>query len=72
VSQRGPRGVGRHVSEELERLADERGDRTMVVSATPSFNAVRFYLHQGFEPMAEPLPELYEHEPEDEHLHKRL
>jgi hypothetical protein len=30
------------------------------------------YLHQGFEPMAEPLPELYELEPEDVHLQKRL
>jgi hypothetical protein len=44
----------------------------MVVSATPSLNTVRFYLHQGFEPMAEPLPELYELEPEDVHLQKRL
>jgi hypothetical protein len=33
---------------------------------------VRFYLHRGFEPMAEALPELYELEPEDVHLQKRL
>jgi GNAT superfamily N-acetyltransferase len=65
-------GIGRHLSEELERLAREGGDTTMVVSATPSFNTVRFYVHQGFEPMAEPLPELYELEPEDVHLQKRL
>ena len=44
----------------------------MVVSATPSLNTVRFYLHRGFEPTAEPLPELYELEPEDVHLRKVL
>jgi GNAT superfamily N-acetyltransferase len=65
-------GIGRHLSEELERLAREGGDTTMVVSATPSLNTVRFYLQRGFEPTAEPLPELYELEPEDVHLHKRL
>ena len=53
-------GIGRHLSEELERLARAGGDRTMVVSATPSLNTVRFYLRRGFEPTAEPLPELYE------------
>jgi GNAT superfamily N-acetyltransferase len=65
-------GIGRHLSEELERLAREGGDTTMVVSATPSLNTVRFYLRKGFSPMAEPLPELYELEPEDVHLQKRL
>lgn len=65
-------GIGRHLSEELELLARQWGDTTIVVSATPSFNTVRFYLHQGFEPMAEPLPELYELEPEDVHMQKRL
>jgi GNAT superfamily N-acetyltransferase len=65
-------GIGQHLSEELERLAREGGDTTMVVSATPSLNTVRFYLHRGFSPMVKPLPELYELEPEDVHLHKRL
>ena len=65
-------GIGQRLSEELERLAREGGDTTMVVSATPSLNTVRFYLHRGFEPTAEPLPELYELEPEDVHLQKRL
>jgi GNAT superfamily N-acetyltransferase len=65
-------GIGRHLSEELERLGREGDDTTMVVSATPSLNTVRFYLHRGFEPTAEPLPELYELEPEDVHLQKRL
>jgi GNAT superfamily N-acetyltransferase len=65
-------GIGGHLSEELERLAREGGDTTMVVSATPSLNTVRFYLRRGFEPTAEPLPELYELEPEDVHLRKPL
>jgi len=65
-------GIGRHLSEELDRLAREAGDTAMVVSATPSLNTVRFYLNRGFEPTAEPLPELYELEPQDVHLQKRL
>jgi GNAT superfamily N-acetyltransferase len=65
-------GVGGHVSRELERFARERGDTTMVVSAVPSANTVDFYLGRGFEPMAEPLPELYALEPEDVHMRKRL
>jgi hypothetical protein len=44
----------------------------MVVSATPSLNTVRFYLQRGFEPTADPLPELYELEPDDVHLQKDL
>jgi GNAT superfamily N-acetyltransferase len=65
-------GIGGHLSEELEWLAREQGDTMVVVSATPSLNTVRFYRRRGFEPMAEPLPELYELEPEDVHLEKRL
>ena len=66
------RGVGGHLSEELERLARDHGDTTMVVSATPSLNTVRFYRRRGFEPMAEPLQELHELEPEDVHMEKQL
>ena len=66
------RGVGGRLSEELERLARDHGDTAMVVSATPSLNTVRFYRRRGFEPMAKPLPELYELEPEDVHMEKRL
>ena len=65
-------GIGRHLSDELERLAREHGDTTMVVSATPSLNTVRFYRGRGYEPTSEPLPELYELEPEDVHMQKRL
>ena len=66
------RGIGGRLSDELERIAREAGDLEMVVSATPSTNTVHFYLGRGFEPMAEPLPELYELEPEDVHMQKRL
>jgi GNAT superfamily N-acetyltransferase len=65
-------GIGRHLVVELERLAREQGDTAMVVSATPSLNTVLFYLGRGFEPMAEPLPELHELEPEDVHMQKSL
>lgn len=66
------RGIGGHLSEELERLAREQGDTTMVVSATPSLNTVRFYRQRGFRPMSAALPELYELEPDDVHMQKEL
>jgi GNAT superfamily N-acetyltransferase len=65
-------GVGAALADELERIAREAGDTEMVVSATPSANTVRFYRRRGFEPMAEPLPELFELEPEDVHMRKVL
>lgn len=64
------RGVGSRLSDELERIAHDAGATSMVVSATPSLNTVRFYQRRGFEPMAEPLPELFELEPEDVHMRK--
>ena len=42
----------------------------IVVTATPSGNTVRFYLARGYQPMAQPLPELLELEPEDIHMGK--
>ena len=66
------RGIGSHLSDELEQLVRAQGDSEMVVSATPSLNTVRFYLGRGFEPMSEPLPELYELEPDDIHMEKQL
>jgi ribosomal protein S18 acetylase RimI-like enzyme len=65
-------GIGLRLADELERIARAAGDTAMVVSATPSANTVRFYLGRGFEAMAEPFPELYELEPEDVHMLKRL
>jgi GNAT superfamily N-acetyltransferase len=66
------RGVGGRLCDELEEIARDAGDASMVVSATPSLNTVRFYERRGFRPMPEPLPELYELEPEDVHMEKPL
>ena len=65
-------GIGGALSDRLEEIAARAGDTEMVVSATPSVNTVRFYMNRGFEPMAEPLPELLELEPDDVHLWKQL
>ena len=65
-------GIGRRLSEQLEQIARTAGDSEMVVSATPSENTVRFYLGRGFRPTADPLPELFELEPDDVHMRKVL
>jgi GNAT superfamily N-acetyltransferase len=65
-------GIGSRLSDQLEQIARTAGDSSMVVSATPSENTVRFYLGRGFQPMAEPLAELFELEPEDVHMRKML
>ena len=66
------RGVGRRLSADLDEIARAAGDTSMVVSATPSLNTVRFYLGQGYAPMEEPLPELFVLEPADIHMEKPL
>jgi GNAT superfamily N-acetyltransferase len=66
------RGIGSRLFEQLEQISRTAGDSAMVVSATPSENTVRFYLGRGFRPMAEPLTELFELEPEDVHMHMAL
>ena len=65
-------GIGSRLSEQLEEIARTAGDSEMVVSATPSQNTVRFYLGRGFQPMADPLAELFELEPEDLQMRKIL
>ena len=65
-------GLGGRLCAELESIARDVGDTEMVVTATPSEQTVRFYLRHGYSPMAEPLPELFEEEPDDVHLLKRL
>jgi GNAT superfamily N-acetyltransferase len=65
-------GIGSRLSDQLEQIARTAGDSDMVVSATPSGNTVRFYLGRGFQPMAEPLVELFELEPDDVHMAKVL
>jgi GNAT superfamily N-acetyltransferase len=65
-------GIGSRLSDELEQVARGAGDSEMVVSATPSENTVNFYLGRGYELVAEPLPELFELEPDDMHMRKVL
>ena len=65
-------GIGSRLSEQMEQIARSAGDSHMVVSATPSENTVRFYLGRGFQPIADPVDELFEKEPEDVHMRKVL
>jgi GNAT superfamily N-acetyltransferase len=65
-------GIGSRLSDELEQIARGAGDSEMVVSATPSENTVHFYLGRGYELAAQPLPELFELEPDDVHMRKVL
>ena len=66
------RGIGGQLADELERIARDAGATSIAVSATPTVNTVDFYRRRGYEPMAEPLPELVVLEPEDVHLSKEL
>lgn len=65
-------GLGGRLAADLETIASDAGDTEIVVTATPSENTVRFYLGRGYLPMASPLPELFELEPEDIHLSKPI
>jgi len=61
-------GIARRLTAECIRRAREDGAEQLYVSATPSASAVGFYMDQGFRPVDEPHPELYELEPEDIHM----
>jgi len=63
-------GVGSRLCADLERVAQRAGDTEIVVSATPSENTVRFYMARGYRPLAQPLPDLLELEPDDIHMGK--
>ena len=65
-------GIGSGLLETLVQIARAAGDSEMVVSATPTENTVVFYSRRGFVPDAEPLPELFQREPEDVHMRRRL
>lgn len=64
--------VAQRLTEEVVRLARQRGAKALYVSATPSESAIGFYRSQGFEPTAQVNKELYELEPEDIHMVKLL
>lgn len=63
-------GIGSRLTEDLEQIARRGGGTEIVVTATPSENTVRFYLGRGYRPMARPIPELLELEPDDIHMSK--
>lgn len=65
-------GIGTRLLTEVLRLAKESGAQSIYVSAAPTGSAVGFYRSKGFEPTIEPHPELYEAEPEDIHMTKRI
>jgi GNAT superfamily N-acetyltransferase len=65
-------GVASKLLLEVECLARQAGLQGLYVSATPSQSAVGFYRACGFD-LADPVnPALFELEPEDIHLFKRL
>jgi GNAT superfamily N-acetyltransferase len=65
-------GIAGRLVRALIAWAFETGASHIYVSATPSESAVKFYLLQGFFPTNEPLPELFELEPDDIHMIKNL
>jgi GNAT superfamily N-acetyltransferase len=65
-------GIGSQLVTMVEGYARDGGAEQLYVSATPSQSAVGFYSMKGFEPVEDPLPELYALEPEDIHMVKTL
>ena len=65
-------GLASRLLVEAERMARDRGETGLYVSATPSGSAIGFYRHHGFEPTAHPHPDLFALEPEDIHMIKLL
>jgi GNAT superfamily N-acetyltransferase len=66
------KGVGGRIAAVLIREAKRSGAGKMYVSAIPSGSAIGFYLSQGFTPVATPIPELFELEPDDIHMTKDI
>lgn len=61
-------GIASSIAQRLLAVARDLDARRLYVSATPTQSAVGFYRSLGFRPVAEPLPELFELEPEDVHM----
>lgn len=62
------KGIGAAITRRLLERASALGSKRVYVSAVPSESAVGFYKSFGFDLIAEPLPELYELEPDDIHM----
>lgn len=65
-------GVGTQLIQETFRLAKEHCATDIYVSSIPTKNSVDFYMRHGFRLAEEVHPELYELEPEDIHMVKKL
>lgn len=65
-------GIAGRLVQEIFRLSRDANVASIYVSATPSISAVHFYLRQGFQPTAEPDPQLFALEPEDIHMVRPL
>jgi GNAT superfamily N-acetyltransferase len=65
-------GIATRIVHTLIDWASETGARQIYVSATPSESALGFYLGEGFSPVDELLPELFELNPEDIHMIRNL
>jgi ribosomal protein S18 acetylase RimI-like enzyme len=65
-------GIATALTREVLRLARETGATAVYVSACPSESAQGFYRSLGFSPAVFVHRELYEAEPEDIHMVKRL
>jgi ribosomal protein S18 acetylase RimI-like enzyme len=63
-------GVGVQIATILEVEAIASGANQFYVSATPTGSAIGFYTKFGFKPTDEPVPELFELEPDDIHMLK--
>jgi GNAT superfamily N-acetyltransferase len=65
-------GVATALVRDVAGAAWAAGAAWLYVSAAPSDSAVGFYLSRGFEPTAEPDPELFDLEPKDIHMVRAL
>lgn len=65
-------GIGGKIVEAIITEAKKAGAKRLYVSAVPSGSAVNFYLSQGFKPTDNPIPALFELEPEDIHMVKDI
>lgn len=62
------KGIGAAITQQLLDHASALGSKRVYVSAIPSESAVGFYKSYGFDLIEDPLPELYELEPDDIHM----
>jgi ribosomal protein S18 acetylase RimI-like enzyme len=62
------KGIGVAITHQLLEHARALGSKRVYVSSVPSESAVGFYKSLGFDIVDEPLPELYDLEPDDIHM----